>query len=67
VSPKRGNFEKATCASGDATAFRGCKPTVMARVGNYPWDGSRRPRGGVSKDGGISRTQFGSEPEGSEG
>jgi hypothetical protein len=66
-SPKRGNFENPTCASGDAIDFAGSQPSVMARVGNYPWDGSRRPRGAISRDGGISWAQFGSEPAGSNG
>jgi photosystem II stability/assembly factor-like uncharacterized protein len=66
-SPKRGNFENPTCASSDAIDFAGSKPAVMARVGNHPWDGSQRPRGAVSKDGGITWTQFGSEPAGSNG
>ena len=36
----------------------------MARVGNYPWDNSKGPRGAASKDGGTSWTEFGSEPPG---
>jgi hypothetical protein len=39
----------------------------MARVGAYPWDGSKTPRGALSTDGGASWKQFGSEPTGSGG
>lgn len=66
-SPERGNFENPTCASGDAIDFAGGQPGVMVRVGNHPWDGSQRPRGALSKDGGITWAQFGAEPEGSNG
>jgi xyloglucan-specific exo-beta-1,4-glucanase len=66
-SPKRGNFQNPTCASGDAIDFAGMKPSIMARVGTDTWDNSKTPRGAASKDGGISWTQFGSEPEGSSG
>jgi photosystem II stability/assembly factor-like uncharacterized protein len=66
-SPKRGNFKNPACASGDSIDFGGRKPSVMARVGNYPWDDSKPLRGGVSNDGGSSWTPFGSEPAGSNG
>ncbi len=66
-SPKRGNFQNPTCASGDAIDFAGKEPGVMARVGTYPWDDTKLPRGAASKDGGISWTQFASEPAGSSG
>ena len=66
-SPKLGKFANPACASGDAIDFAGSKPGVMARVGTYPWDDSRGPRGAVSKDGGASWSAFGSEPVGGEG
>ncbi|HSE43822.1 MAG TPA: xyloglucanase, partial [Gemmatimonadales bacterium] len=66
-SPKRGNFQNPTCASSDSIDFAAKKPSVMVRVGTYPWDDSKLPRGAVSSDGGISWTQFGSEPAGSNG
>jgi hypothetical protein len=66
-SPKRGNFQNPSCANGDAIDFAGKKPGVMVRVGNYPWDDTKPPRGGVSNDGGVTWTPFGKEPAGSNG
>lgn len=66
-SPKRGNFQNPSCASADAIDFAGKKPSVMVRVGTYPWDDTKLPRGGVSTDGGATWTGFGSEPAGSNG
>jgi hypothetical protein len=66
-SPKNGKFSNPMCASGDALDFAGKKPAVMARVGTYPWDDSRGPRGALSKDGGSHWTEFQSEPPGSAG
>ncbi len=66
-SPKNGKFANPMCASGDAIDFAGKKPAIMARVGTYPWDNSKGPRGAVSKDGGTHWTQFGAEPPGSAG
>jgi xyloglucan-specific exo-beta-1,4-glucanase len=67
-SPKHGNFQNPTCASGDAIDFAGKSPRVVARVGNAPWDPSGKlPRGAVSTDGGRTWTQFRSEPAGSSG
>ncbi|HEY2410054.1 MAG TPA: sialidase family protein [Polyangiaceae bacterium] len=66
-SPKNGKFSNPMCASGNAIDFAGKKPAVMARVGTYPWDDSKGPRGAVSKDGGIHWTEFGAEPPGSAG
>jgi hypothetical protein len=65
--PKRGNFGNPTCASADDIDFAANKPSVVARVGNYPWDGSKSPRGALSTDGGATWKQFGSEPKGSAG
>lgn len=68
-SPKHGNFENPTCASGDAIDFAGKKPAFIARVGNDPWNGNSRKvaRGAVSNDGGRAWTPFRSEPAGSNG
>jgi hypothetical protein len=66
-SPKRGKFSNPTCASGDTIDFAAKKPAVVVRVGSYPWDGSKGPRGALSKDGGATWTEFGSEPPGSAG
>lgn len=66
-SPKNGKFSNPMCASGDALDFAGKKPAVMARVGTYPWDDSKGPRGAMSSDGGVSWTAFRSEPPGSAG
>ena len=66
-SPSRGNFEHPTCASGDAIDFAGKNPKLVVRVGSYPWDGSKGPRGAISNDGGGAWTAFGSEPAGSSG
>lgn len=67
VSPSRGTFQNPSCASADDLDFAGLKPSVMVRVGNYPWDGTKGPRGALSTDGGASWQQFASEPAGSEG
>jgi hypothetical protein len=68
-SPKHGNFQNPTCASGDAIDFAGQKPAFIARVGNHPWgDNSQKvARGAVSTDGGLTWTPFRSEPAGSNG
>ena len=66
-SPKSGAFANPLCASGDGLDFAAKKPAVMARVGTYPWDDSKGPRGAVSKDGGSSWQEFASEPPGSSG
>src|SRR5690606_5040273 len=47
--------------------FAGKKPNVIARVGTYPWDDTKLPRGAVSTDGGATWQQFGSEPKDCEG
>ncbi len=67
VSPQRGKFQNPTCASAEDIDFAEKKPSFMARVGAYPWDGSKSPRGAISNDGGATWTQFGSEPDGSGG
>jgi photosystem II stability/assembly factor-like uncharacterized protein len=67
VSPERGKFENPACASGDDIDLAYKKPNVLARVGTYPWDAKKSPRGAVSTDGGITWKQFGSEPAGSAG
>jgi photosystem II stability/assembly factor-like uncharacterized protein len=67
VSPPQGNFTNPTCASAEDIDFAELKPNVVARVGTYPWDDSRSPRGAVSTDGGTTWKQFDSEPEGSGG
>ena len=66
-SPKGAQFQNPVCASADAIDFAGKKPSVMARVGTHPWDGTKPPRGGLSKDGGATWTPFKSEPQGSSG
>lgn len=66
-SPKRGNFQNPTCASGDSIDFAQKAPAIVARVGTWPWDGSKSPRGAISNDAGITWTQFGSEPANSGG
>jgi xyloglucan-specific exo-beta-1,4-glucanase len=66
-SPKGAQFQNPTCASGDAIDFAGKKANVMARVGTHPWDGTKLPRGAVSKDGGATWTPFKSEPQNSNG
>jgi hypothetical protein len=66
-SPKRGTFNKPSCASADSIDFAESKPNVVVRVGTHPWDGVKGPRGAISSDGGISWTEFGSEPPGSNG
>jgi photosystem II stability/assembly factor-like uncharacterized protein len=62
VSPERGKFQNPDCASAEDIDFAAKKPNVMARVGRYPWDGSKSPRGAMSTDGGATWKQFGSEP-----
>jgi hypothetical protein len=64
VSPTRGTFQNPDCASSDDIDFAGKKPNVMVRVGNYPWDGTKGPRGGLSTDGGVTWKQFAAEPSG---
>jgi hypothetical protein len=66
-SPALGTFKDPMCASSDDIDFAGKKPAVIVRVGTYPWDDTRAPRGGVSRDGGATWKQFGSEPQGSAG
>ncbi len=67
TSPERGTFTNPPCASSEDIDFAEQKPSVMARVGNYPWDGSKSPRGALSTDGGATWKQFASEPAGCEG
>lgn len=67
VSPVGGPFQNPTCASADDIDFAGKKPNIMVRVGSYPWDGTKAPRGGISTDGGTSWKGFGAEPAGSDG
>jgi photosystem II stability/assembly factor-like uncharacterized protein len=67
VSPQRGNFEHPMCASSEDIDYAGLVPNVIVRVGTYPWDDSRTPRGALSSDGGATWQQFGSEPEGCQG
>lgn len=67
VSPERGIFNNPICASAEDIDFAEKKPGVMARVGAYPWDGTKTPRGALSTDGGATWKQFGSEPKGSSG
>jgi hypothetical protein len=62
VSPKRGIFTNPICASAEDIDFAEKKPSVMARVGAYPWDASKSPRGALSTDGGATWKQFASEP-----
>lgn len=64
VSPKGGIFQNPMCASSDDIDFAGKKPNVMVRVGNHPWDGSKGPRGAISKDGGATWKPFATEPPG---
>ncbi len=66
-SPKRGTFTNPTCASADSIDFAGKKPSVVARAGSHPWDGTKGPRGAVSFDAGSTWKQFEVEPPGSEG
>ncbi len=66
-SPHRGNFHNPACASADDVDFAGKKPSMVVRVGTYPWDDSRPPRGALSRDGGATWEGFGSEPAGSDG
>jgi photosystem II stability/assembly factor-like uncharacterized protein len=63
-SPARGTFENPVCASSDDIDFAGKKPNVMVRVCNYPWDGTKGPRGAMSTDGGATWKQFANEPSG---
>ncbi len=64
ASPRGGTFKDPACASSEDLDFAGKRPNVMARVGNYPWDGTRGPRGALSRDGGVTWKPFASEPEG---
>lgn len=67
ASPELGTFKDPMCASAEDIDFAEKKPSVVARVGAYPWDGAKSPRGALSTDGGATWTQFGSEPSGCEG
>jgi len=67
VSPAGGTFQNPDCASAEDIDFAGKKPNVMARVGSYPWSGTKGPRGAISTDGGTSWKQFATEPAGSGG
>src|SRR5690606_8011921 len=67
VSPQRGNFKDPMCASTEDIDYAGKVPNMMVRVGTYPWDDTRTPRGALSMDGGATWKQFGSEPQGSGG
>jgi photosystem II stability/assembly factor-like uncharacterized protein len=62
VSPAGGTFQNPACASSDDIDFAGKKPNVMVRVGSYPWDGTKGPRGAMSTDGGATWKQFAKEP-----
>jgi photosystem II stability/assembly factor-like uncharacterized protein len=64
VSPARGIFRNPSCASSDDIDFAGKKPNVMVRVGSYPWDGTKGPRGAISSDGGATWKPFATEPSG---
>ncbi len=64
TTPRGGTFQNPTCASSEDLDYAGLKPNVMVRVGNYPWDGTKGPRGALSTDGGITWRQFASEPPG---
>lgn len=67
ASPAGGTFQNPACASADDIDFAGKKPNVMVRVGNYPWDGTKGPRGALSTDGGATWKPFATEPSGSGG
>ncbi|HEX6764016.1 MAG TPA: xyloglucanase, partial [Polyangiaceae bacterium] len=67
ASPERGKFDNPPCASADDIDFAGKKPSVVVRVGNHPWDGTKPIRGALSTDAGNSWKAFGSEPAGSGG
>ncbi len=67
VSPQRGAFKDPMCASAEDIDYAAKKPNVIVRVGTYPWDDSKAPRGALSNDGGITWAGFGSEPLGSAG
>ena len=64
VSPKGGTFQNPDCASSDDIDFAATKPSLMVRVGTYPWDGAKGPRGALSKDGGATWKPFPTEPPG---
>jgi xyloglucan-specific exo-beta-1,4-glucanase len=66
-SPSRGSFDHPHCANSTAIDFAQAKPDVVVRVGSYPWDGSKPPRGAISTDAGATWTQFFSEPQQSGG
>lgn len=66
-SPKLGNFKDPSCASADSIDYAGKKPSVVARAGNYPWDGTKPPRGAVSFDAAATWKPFATEPAGSKG
>ncbi|HEX7599305.1 MAG TPA: hypothetical protein VF518_13905, partial [Polyangia bacterium] len=65
VSPLQ--FRDPRCANATGLDFAGKKPSVVARVGSYHWDGVKLPRGAVSLDGGLTWTRFPSEPKNSGG
>ncbi len=67
VSPQDGNFKDPMCASAEDIDYAEKKPSVVVRVGTYPWDETKAPRGAVSHDGGKTWKGFGSEPPGSAG
>jgi photosystem II stability/assembly factor-like uncharacterized protein len=62
VSPKGGIFQNPMCASAEDIDFAAKKPNVMVRVGSHPWDGSKGPRGAISKDAGATWQPFATEP-----
>jgi photosystem II stability/assembly factor-like uncharacterized protein len=64
VSPKGGIFQNPMCASADDIDFAGKRPHIMVRVGSHPWDGSKAPRGAISKDSGTTWKPFATEPAG---
>ncbi|HEY4105573.1 MAG TPA: sialidase family protein, partial [Polyangiaceae bacterium] len=64
ASPSRGSFDHPLCANSTAIDYAEKKPDYVVRVGSYPWDGSKGPRGALSHDGGASWTELASEPPG---
>ncbi len=67
ASPQEGAFKDPMCASAEDIDFAEKRPNVVVRVGTYPWDDTKSPRGALSTDGGKTWKQFGAEPKGSNG
>jgi hypothetical protein len=67
VSPSRGSFENPVSANSTSIDYAQRKPSLVVRVGSYPWSGEKGPRGAFSLDAGATWTQFRSEPRGSDG